>query len=193
MIGTYLCFNEYSNAGCGQWIVAEKLDNNVYAIAQMGGGLTQGTWPGEIVSKGGQNASFQNISEFNSALKELYSTIQYAEAQGGRNNETGKWSVSETKDGLYLIPSSMYFGGDLNPLKAYVANRYGRMVKSGNYTWTGTKGITVRYKSTSLSSESNATTNANIPVVFNLDIREVNISAPQLYNIGYVSIITPKS
>ena len=117
------------------WIVAEKLDDGVYALQSTG--VSAGYWPGKTFTNSvyESNYAYKNIAFMSSVnsvydykfnLAYLYDQIRNAEADGGRRDDTSKYDediiYNDTnlrykigigiyepgaeKDGLYLISAT---------------------------------------------------------------------------------------
>ena len=101
---TYAC--TYHEA---EWVVAEKLDKQIYALQ-----LLTAPWdcdgnPNDYDKLKSNITAFQNIENNmgGGSIRSLKASVEWAEASGGRNDYSGAYSPSGTQDGMYLIPADL--------------------------------------------------------------------------------------
>ena len=108
--GREISFADYPSV---KWIVAERLDNNVYALQSLG--ICRNAWP-YLLNGVNYNMAYQDISSINTSIKECYDAIISYEANGGRIDDkaiaktmspnAGTWVSGAVRDGMYLINQS---------------------------------------------------------------------------------------
>lgn len=164
------------------WVAVE--DKNNYIVLQSTG-VTAGKWPGTYKYNGALNkyqatdASYTNISSYNSTMTSLYNSIQNSEYLG-----------AERGTGLYLISQGSYIRNKGYYKQALITatSKYSLLGATCEGTWFGDYwvGYTDTYVDCPYYADKNGTETAGNPLpnedtcvvapAFNLDLSKVTLS-----------------